>query len=273
MSSFLATASKSGTAQTSTNPPYTVNSSASSTATSNQSQSDAQITANTIAQQVANSVAQNDANIISQTLALSPAGVVGAYNYLNISFAFKTSIGLAEYDGLIIPGQTQINEANTTALVLTSNKVVYDAPNGTPISGARHIATINAVSAPFESGSILSCNRISSLEIPMSGYSYKLKILSNLKLSSSAQITTETKLSDLQTSIQGIQVNNKTPLYVNIVSNNGNLISSYIGVKLIESYSPEYNWNTISLDFTYAYPAGSAENIYPAQYNFPEVTV
>ena len=268
MSSFSASASKSGTAQTSTNPPYTVNSSASSTATSNQSQSDAQTTANTIAQQVANSVAQNDANIISQTLALSPAGVVGAYDYLNISFAFKTSIGLAEYDGLIIPAQNQISELNSTALVLTSNKLVYDA-NGIPILGARHIATINAVAVPLGSGSILSCNRTSSIEIPMNGYSYKFKILSNLKLSSSERITTETTLSELQTSITGIQVNNKTPLYVNIVSDNGNLISSYIGVKLTESYSTNYDWNTISLDFTYAYPAGSSQNIYPAQYNFP----
>ena len=299
MSSFLATASKSGTAQTSTNPPYTVNSSASSTATSNQSQSDAQITANTIAQQVANSVAQNDANIISQTLALSPAGVVGTYNYLNISFAFKTSIGLAEYDGLIIPNQEQIGPKNVlVALTLVSNKVVYYEPYGNEIPNSKHIGTINTIAGNYGGStppyygaqiidgvlydsltpqSILSSNRISSIEIPINGLTYKIKIVSDLKLSCSIPITTETTLEGtdtnpgLQTSITGIQVFNKTPLYVNIVSNNGTLISSYVGVKLTESYSDNYEWNTLSLDFTYAYPAGSAENIYPAKYNFPGV--
>jgi hypothetical protein len=271
MSNFSASASKSGTAQTSTKPPYTVNSTASATATSNESQSNAQTTANTIAQQVANSVAQNDANIISQTLALSPAGVLGTYDYLNISFAFQTSInGQAEYDGLIIPREKQIT-TNKLALVLTSNKVVYYSPNGEPIPNARHIGTLNAVAAQLGSGSILSCNRISSIEIPMNEYSYKLKIVTNLKISCSIPITTETTLAELQQSITGIQVNNKTPLYVNIVSNNGNLISSYIGVKLTEHYSDDYLWNTLSFDFTYAYPAGSSKNIYPVQSsNFPQ---
>ena len=76
MSSFSASASKKGIAETSTDPKYIVTSSASATATSDVSQTDAQTTANTIAEEVARSVAQNDANIISQTLALSPAGVL-----------------------------------------------------------------------------------------------------------------------------------------------------------------------------------------------------
>ena len=49
MSSFSATASKNGIAHTNTDPSFLVTSSASATATSNESQSNAQTVANTIA--------------------------------------------------------------------------------------------------------------------------------------------------------------------------------------------------------------------------------
>ena len=124
MSSFSASASKSGTASTSTVPSFLVTSSASATATSNESQSNAQSVANTIAQQVANSVAQNDASIISQTLALSPAGVLGTYDDLTLSIALKVPInGKAEFTGLI---QESSGDTNPKALVITGSKTVYD---------------------------------------------------------------------------------------------------------------------------------------------------
>ena len=207
MSSFSATASTSGTALTSTKPSYTVTSSASATATSDVSQGDAQSVANTIAQQVATSVAQNDANIISQTLALSPSGVIGTYDHLNLSFALKVPInGQAEFTALIqqadVPGP-QSEPAPPKALVITSSKTVYDQ-NYIQIPNFVQLSTLNSTGYNYGVGygtqivngetfpgttnppqSVIENNRISTISIPRVikniSYTYKIKIITSIR--------------------------------------------------------------------------------------------
>ena len=185
MSSFNATENATGNAYTSTTPSYLVTSSSSATATSNLSEDDAKEIASNTAQQSANSVAQNDANIISQTLNLSPAGVIGQYNYLNLSFAFKVPInGNGEFNGLI--KEEVQDEFNTTskAISITSNKIVYDAITFQPIPDTVQLSTLLATvynyggnygdktvnGQTFSSNtpqSIIENNRISTISIPV----------------------------------------------------------------------------------------------------------
>jgi hypothetical protein len=48
-----------------------------------------------------------------------------------------------------------------------------------------------------------------------------------------------------------------------VTSENDNLFKSYVGVQLTEKYTPDCLLNYVTLDFTYAYPTGSSQNIYP----------
>jgi hypothetical protein len=280
MSSYSATATAYGSAQTSTDPPYTVTSTATASASSDLSESIAQEEANKSAQQLANNVAQNDANIISQALQISPTGVIGTYKYLNINFAFKTSInGQAEFNGLIIPTLDE-ELVSLLALQITSKKTLYYSDTQTPIPGVDHLATMSTnvnnyggkygdvtirgvvYSSPTPK-SVLSTNRSSSIDIQKDGYEYKIKITSNLKYFCSIPILSNTTYGELNKSITGIQVNDKTLGSVNIISDNGNIVTSYAGVYLSETYSSDYLWNYINLDFSNAYISGVSTNIYP----------
>jgi hypothetical protein len=199
---------------------------------------------------------------------------------LNITFAFKTSLGnQCEFNGLIISANEQSTK-NLTSMTITSNKIVYDSITLQPIPGAKHLATLSVhadnyggsygsvtidgivYSSPTPA-SVLSCNRISSIQLSVGGYNYKVKIVTNLKYFCNTAITPTTTLEQLKNSIQNFEVNNKTILYVNIVSENDNILQSYVGVRLNESYTPDCLWNYIKLDFAYAYSTGSSKNIYP----------
>ena len=279
MSSFTASSKAVGSAQTSTTPAYKVTSSATATASSNLSQANAQEEADNTAQQVANSVAQNDANIISQTLNLIPISVIGANSFLNIAFAFKTSLNQCDFNGVIVSASEQ-TENNLIALTITANKQIYDATTLLPISNSKQLSTINVHATNYGGiygtqildgvvyssptpASVLSCNRDVSIDIPNNGYVYKAKILTNLKYFCNIPITPTTSLEQIKGSIQNFEINNKTILYVNIASENGSVLKSYVGVQLTEQYTPDYLWNYINFDFTYAYSTGSSLNIYP----------
>lgn len=165
-------------------------------------------------------------------------------------------------------------------MTITSNKIVYDAVTLQPILDARQLATHNVhannyggiygtqtiggvvFSSPTPA-SVLSSNRVSSIQLPMNGYNYKIKILTNLKYLCDIPITQTTTLEQIKNSIQNFEVNNKTILYVNVVSESDNVLKSYVGVRLTEEYSPDCLLNYINLDFTYAYSTGSTVNIYP----------
>lgn len=280
MSSFNATESATGNAFTSTKPPYLITSSSSATATSNLSEVNAKEIANNIAQQCANSVAQNDANIISQTLNLIRNSVIGVNSFLNLTFAFKTSLGnQCEFNGAMISAPEQTTD-NLIAMTITSNKIIYDAITLKPIPNSTHLGTLNVHATNYGGSygsitidgvvyssptpaSILSCNRISYAQLPMNGYNYKIKILTTLKYFCNIHITSNTTIEQIKNSIKNFQVNDKTILYVHVVSENDNILNSYVGVRLTEQYTSNYLWNYINLDFTYAYSTGSSTNIYP----------
>jgi len=140
---YSASASKSGSARLPLDRSYIVTSSASATATSEVSQSNAQTTADTIAEEVAKSVAENDANIISQTLELSPAGIIKAHNIADFSVSYNFGEGTTKYNGSV--------SADTTSIIPNSNNFSFyggflipaapaAAPAGTP--GATPAATL-----------------------------------------------------------------------------------------------------------------------------------
>lgn len=277
--SFSATSTAVGSAQTSTNPQYTITSSASASASSNLSEDNAKKIADNTAQQVANSVAQNDANIITQTLNLIPISVIGANRFLNITFAFKTSLNQCDFNGVIVSASEQ-TEKNLIALTITANKQIYDANTLLPIPNSKQLASISVHATNYGGtygpqivdgvvyssptpASVLSCNRDVSIDIPNNGYVYKAKILTNLKYFCNIPITPTTAPEQIKGSIQNFEINNKTILYVNVASENGTVLKSYVGVQLTEQYTPDYLWNYINFDFTYAYPTGSSQNIYP----------
>ena len=114
MSTYSATGSANGTAQTSTTPSSIVTSNATSTATSNISQEDAQNVANNTAQSVANSAAQNDANIINQVINITTSSVKGQYSYLNITYQFQNYNYLSSdfnYSGSFIVDKTVLRSS------------------------------------------------------------------------------------------------------------------------------------------------------------------
>lgn len=279
MSLFTATATYNGEANTSTNPSYIVTSTSSASATSDISLDNAQEEANKLAQQVANSTAQNDANIISQTLKLNPTGVIGTFSYLNISFAFKTPInGQAVFDGLIV--QNKLNMANSSALQITSRKTVYNAETLEPLPESNHFGTLSThannyggiygdlylndtlYSSPTPK-SVLSNNRISYIKIYGNELSYKIKILTNLKLNCNIPILEDTTVEQLNNSITGIEVNDKCLINVHVITDNGNVFTTFSNVNLTDTYSDDYLWDYITLDFSRAFITGESKNIYP----------
>lgn len=84
-----------------------------------------------------------------------------------------------------------------------------------------------------------------------------------MKHFSSIPILPTTTYNELNKSITGIQVNNKSLTSINIITNNTNTITSYAGVYLSETYSSDYLLNYINLDFSKAYINGVSTNIYP----------
>ena len=268
MSSFSASASKRGIAETSTDPKYIVTSSASATATSDVSQTDAQTTANTIAEEVAKSVAQNDANIISQTLALSPAGVLGAYSFLNIAYAVQTDISPStSFTGVIFnplgPGET------TNSLILNYEKDVYKLDRSSKIDGATlkgFYSLTYTNNSP--SSATLTGQRTTYKFIPYSnGYIYNVVVSVNVIIEYNATIQTtgeyKTTFDDFNTNITSVTIVNKMAQGVSTYTPNGNF-DKFSGVQLEESYTPDNKYNLIFTNFDKASISGSSSNVnYP----------
>ena len=282
MYSFNATETANGNAHTSTTPPYLITSSASATATAN-SDDNAKKIANDTAKQLANSVAQNDANIISQTLNLSPAGVIGQYNHLNISYAFKIPInGQGEFTGMIKPSNIDESSNDSDCLILTANKKVHDANTFQRISKSSHFTTNHATfynyggkygdkivnDELFTSStpkSVLISNRSVSTSIPIIKnnipYTYKIKITAHVKHYVSDPITNTTEYSDFNKKIYGVKVDSKSVTALHIINENENTIASYTGVTIKETY--DKTWNIITLDFSKAFQSSVIQNTYP----------
>jgi len=287
MSSFNASGSANGSAYTSTNPAYLVTSSATATASSNLSQKNAKKKAKEVAQQVANSVAQNNANIISQSLGLSPAGVIGQYSYLNISYAIKTAInGQGEFDGLIKPQIT--DETVPDALIITAKKKIHNSTTFQEIPESGQLATINStfynyggiygdkiiegkLFTSLTPKSVVSSNRISSTVAPVIikniSYKYKIKILTRLTYYVDIPITNSTGYIDLNRNVYGVKVDSKHLTGLNIINETENTITTYTGATIKESYTPDKQWNIISLDLSRAFAGSVIPNIYPVDIN------
>lgn len=284
MSSFEASATANGRAYTSTNPSYLVTSNASASATSALSEENAQEEATKLAEFIALSAAQNDANIISQTIKLSPTGILGTFTNLNLNFTIYTSIrGMGEFNGIIVQSTVDSSGSNYLALNLTSKKSIYKYPGEELYPNSDHLSSIslNAINYGGNYGSVtirgvtytsataksvLNCNRISSIDIPVNNIIYKIKIISNLKYFCNIPVLPSTSYSELNSSITGIQVNDKALSSVNIISNessSGELITTYAGVYLSETYTNDYTRNNLFLDFSKAYISGSSKNVYP----------
>jgi hypothetical protein len=287
--SYVANASAGGIAYTSTNPAYLVTSTATASASSNISQSTAQKIANNTAQQTADSVAQNDANIISQAVNISPAGVIGQFSDFNISFAFKTSIdGQAEFNGVMktVDAETPTAPGTPKAMVITANKTVYMANGVTVYPGAVQLTTINATCYNYGGSygdvtvngrtyssstpqSFFNCIRWSTIELPTIindvAYTYKIKIMSNIRYLCYIPITDSTTYQHLIDNVYGIKVNYKHLNNIQIVNGVNGTITSYNSVDLIESYSTDYKKNFITLDFSRALAGNSIINIYPVE--------
>jgi hypothetical protein len=283
MSLFNATGSASGYAYTSTVPPYLVTSNASATASAN-SEDIAKEIANNTAKQLANSVAQNDANIISQALNISPAGVIGEYNYLNLSYAVKTPInGQGEFNGLIIPSGIDESIASN-ALVLTVNKEVYDVNTLQVIPNSMHLGTFNGTFYNYGGRygdkivydklltsstpkSFITSNRNVFLSIPSIQNNIQLTYI--IKLNSydeyylNGAITNSTEYSDINKNMYSITIYPKSLTGVQIINENENTIASYTCVNIKEIIDTSYI--RITLDFSKAIQTSVIQNIYPAK--------
>ena len=266
MSSFSASASKRGIAETSTDPKYIVTSSASATATSDVSQTDAQTTANTIAEEVAKSVAQNDANIISQTLALSPAGVLGAYSFLNIAYAVQTDISPSTSFTGVIFNTTVGGDKNS--LILNYEKDVYKLDTISKIDGATlkgfYSLTYTNNSNNSNNTATLTGQRTTYKFIPYSnGYTYNVVVSVNVVITYVGSISTATTFDDFNTNITSVTIVNKMAQGVSTYTPNGNF-DKFSGVQLEESYTPDNKYNLIFTNFDKASISGSSNNVtYP----------
>ena len=272
MSSFSASASKKGIAETSTDPKYIVTSSASATATSDVSQTDAQTTANTIAEEVAKSVAQNDANIISQTLALSPAGVLGAYSFLNIAYAVQTDISPSTSFTGVIFNTTVGGDKNS--LILNYEKPLYYInifpPTVIPITTIPNATLTGFYSLTYKNNypssgfATLTGQRTSYKYIPYSnGYIYNVVVSVNVVITYVGSISTATTYDDFNNNIKNVTIVNKMAQGVSTYTANGTF-DKFSGVQLKEAYSPDGKWNYISTNFDKASISGSSNNVtYP----------
>lgn len=287
MASFNANDTAIGKANTSTTPSYSVTSNASATAFSNVSQKNAKQKAKKLAQKLADSVAQNDANIISQTLKLSPAGVIGQLNYLNLSFAFKVPInGNGEFNGLIKEFVEDEISTYSKAVNMTSSKIVYEPVTFTPIPNTVQLTTLSATvynyggvygdkivngqlfSSPTAKA-IIENNRLSTISIPATinnvKYIYKIKIVSDIRMYLSEPLTYATHFSDLNSKIYGIKLNSKTLSSVHVINVSDNTITTFTGTSLSETFTNDKVWNIITLNFSRAFPSLVEKNIYPLE--------
>jgi hypothetical protein len=273
MSSFSATASKKGIAETSTDPKYIVTSSASATATSDVSQSDAQKTADTIAEEVAKSVAGNDANIISQTLALSPAGIIGAYSYLNIEYAVQTDISSSSEPNTSFTGVIYNTGAEgKNSLILNYEKLLYNIdifpPTVIPTTRIQNATLTGFYSLTYKNNSnntaTLTGQRTSYKYIPYSnGYIYNVVVCVNVIIEYKGTISTSTTYEDFNKNITKVTIVNKMAQGVSTYTPNGTF-DKFSGVQLKEAYSPDGKWNYISTNFDKASISGSSSNVtYP----------
>jgi hypothetical protein len=287
MSSFNANESAVGNAYTSTTPSYLVSSNSTATASSNLSQKNAEKKAKKIAQRVADSAAQNDAHIISQALALSPAGVIDQYSYLNISYAVKTAInGQGEFDGLIKPQIT--DETVPDALIITAKKRIHNSTTFQEIPESGQLATINStfynyggiygdkiiegkLFTSLTPKAVVSSNRISSTVAPVIikniSYKYKIKILTRLSYYLDMPITNSTGYIDLNKNVYGVKVDSKHLTGLNIINETENTITTYTGATINESYTDNKQWNIINLDLSRAFAGKVISNIYPVDIN------
>ena len=275
MSSFSASASKKGIAETSTDPKYIVTSSASATATSDVSQTDAQTTANTIAEEVARSVAQNDANIISQTLALSPAGVLGAYSFLNISYAVQTEINLNNIDNGFTGVIFNPLAGESNSLILNYKKFIYYLDGTKIVSPTQGPATLTGFYSltyqnnfPSSGVATLTGQRTTYKFIPyINGYIYNVVVGVNVIIEYNGNIISSgqnvTTYEDFNSKITSVQIVNKMAQGVSTYTPNGSF-DKFSGVQLEESYTPDNKLNIILTNFDKASISGSSSNVtYP----------
>ena len=238
---------------------------------------------------MANSTAQNDANIVSQTLDLSPAGVIGQYSYLNLSYALKIPInGQGEFNGLIKELVIDELSTNSKALTITSNKVVYNSVTFQPTPDTVMLTTINAVcnnyggvygdkvvngetfSSPTAK-SIFTSNRLSSTSIPVIInkilYIYKIKIITNIRYYLNEPVIDITQYSDLNNIIYGIKINSKILSGIHVINENEKTTTTFTGVTMSETFSSNNVFNIITLDFSKAFASLVTQNVYPYEIN------
>ena len=277
MSTFSASASKRGIAETSTDPKYVVTSSASATATSDVSQSDAQTTADTIAEEVAKSVAKNDANIISQTLALSPAGVLGAYSYLNIAYKVQTDVGTDAEPNTAFTGVIFNPLGITNSLILNYEKPIYYLDGTQIVSPTQGAATLTGFysltyknDSPSSGVATLTGQRTTYKYIPYrNGYIYNVSVGVNVVLEYKGTISSSTNADDFNKKIRKVKIVNKMAQGVSTYTPSG-IFDKFSGVQLEESYSEDNKYNFILTNFDKASIAGSSSNVtYPYTVSAP----
>jgi hypothetical protein len=295
MSSFNATSTASGKAYTKTDPSSLVTSSATSTASSNLSQDNAQQIADENAQKVADSVAQNNANIITQTLNLTTANLKGFFSYLTIYEAIETDYNFTStpFSGQVIysPGETIKN-----AIVLNLEKPIYKTntlnpsqpipteiyPNAKitgnysltyrnfPDGGAYIDETFpaNIQQPPANTKSVLSGIRTTYKYIPdkSNGTTYNIVIDCNVVMYTSFVISkTEDNTAKFNApgGILNIIIVNKMSSSISTYSSDGTYMR-FDGINMQQTYSPDGQWNYILSDFTNATLAGSSNSVtYP----------
>ena len=269
MSLFSATSSASGTAYTNTTPSFLVTSTSTATATSNVSQDNAQDVANNTAQQVANSAAQNDANIVSQTLNLTTANFKGQYSYLNIYEAVITDVGTnSTFTGVLVN-----YNGDSNSLLINYEKDIYTtntlSPTQSPPSqiiaenGLKGFYTLTFKNNDLTNTSVLTGQRTSfKILTDPNGYTYNIIVIANVTIQCNVQISTTTTKSDLDGQFASISINNKMAQTISTYSPSGTF-DQYGGVVLNETYSPDGNWNYLSINFDNGFLLGQSSNIYP----------
>jgi hypothetical protein len=160
-------------------------------------------------------------------LALSPAGVVGTYDNLNLTqyFALKVPInGKAEFTGLI---QESSGDTNPKSLVITGSKTVYDQ-NYNQILNSVQLSTLNSTCYNYGVGygtqtingeifpastnppqSIIENNRISTISIPRVindiSYTYKIKIITSIRFYLNNPVTSVTTIKEITKNNYGVK--------------------------------------------------------------------
>jgi len=287
MSTFTASGNANGVAYTSTSPAYKVTSSATATASSDLSQANAKEEADNTAQQVANSVAQNDANVISQTLNLSPAGVIGQYSFLSLSYAYKIPInGNGTFNGLIKEFTDDEVSTYSKAITITSTKTVYNSSTFEPIPNTVQLNTLNSVAYNYggvygdkevngevysypTAKSIINNNRVTTLELPVTInnvlYVYKLKTITSIRFYLDEPITNSTQFNDLNNNIKGLKISSKSLVACHVIDVTANTFTDFTGITFSEVYNQDNGFLIINLDFSKAISSVINTNVYPIE--------